>query len=875
MVTQFDPFHKMNFHSIAIRSRERVLSGLLFIARSIRDADGEGPSKIYASFLAVFIAGAIGWSENVGWGQTPTPTLYGMPGMTQAPDIRWIEGLIGEGFARLALEVCESRLKLFPPDSDPYAQWLMLAMQSRTALELDRFDFSGDPNRLEAIPPQWQALVEGMKGMPREPWIRWKGIWCRWNMQQRGLASYLAAPAREPLKEWVVGSIRLSLDALEVLEQDLRKLPIASGKTISNAQKLDLQGRLALLQADLLYQRSQCYPSGSDDRLAAASEMRQSLDQALSKLPADWVGRPSLEIARVSSLIQLQQYEDAIASANQLWEEMHSARETRTASAQENVALAVVGARIARFTNRPEEFHLWIARGGGPMASPELALEQFASDLEWGGEQAAEKALAWKRSVGIQFGPYWEQRMDAILVSNHASAQRPSIVPSLEILRIEIRQLLAAKRWDDAIEKLRQAEFAASQLSSEGEAFAFGMQVAAAFENQGQKDRAAREFFETALRYPSQSRAASASLMGAWMIRPSSDPSAAPTGEEGNLYRNRLRETAARWPASDAAKQAVDWYERDNLSRDAIQPVLELWSERCGATQQISSATGRYLLGFCLRNDAWLEPASPLHGELASASSSLRDSLVETYREGDRGHFRAWIDTTQSDLRWTIPAWQGESSTWMGSVGRLSSSRIEVSLASDDLAQALSPWEEDPLGRLGILWFACESRAFAILARPGESTAYERRVFSQLQQLLKKEMGGEDRYPLGPRLDRGIQRSIRFYEMLEEGSSGGGTRILEQLERERESSKRSAWWLYRGARILQSLEVHRKEAIPWYRLMASGFPAGSEPWLEARARTAQTLRWLNDTAAADQLGALVIATYPGAEATWRIRFESK
>jgi len=304
-VTQNQAFDKMEDHFIAGLTPARGPIATLCIARFV----GNVPRiLILAIFASIMVAPALG--------QPVSQMGFGSAGVAQAPDVRWIESLIAEGFSKMAVDVCESRLKFYAPDSDAHAQWMMLAMHARTAWKLDTFDFSSDPTVLDAIPSQVASLAEGMRGTPRELWIRWKAIWCRWLIQQRGLANYLAAPTREPLKLWILGSIRESLDATEQLEQEIRKLPTGLGKAIANDQKLDLQGRLALLQADILFQRSKCYASGSDDANTAAAEMLQSLDDALSKLPADWIHRPSLAIARVSSLIQLQRYDDAIQSAN-------------------------------------------------------------------------------------------------------------------------------------------------------------------------------------------------------------------------------------------------------------------------------------------------------------------------------------------------------------------------------------------------------------------------------------------------------------------------------------------------------------------------------------------------------------------------------
>ncbi len=813
---------------------------------------------------------------NTSWGQEPPSRPYGMSGIAQSPDIRWIESLIDDGFSKFALDACESRLKLHSQDSDPYAQWLMLAMHAQTATDLETFDFSSEPKGLDAIRNRLEERSQSMRGTPREYWVRWKGSWCQWVIQQRALASYMAVPTREPLKEWVIASIRQSLDAVEQLQLDTRKLATGPGKPITNDQKLDLQGRLALLQADLLYQRSQCYPPMSDDRSAAAAEMLRSLDQALGKLPADWIHRPSLTIARIRGQILLGQYDDAIASANKLWDSLHAEDDARATSLQYEGALAIVGARASRLKGQADEFRAWIERGGGPMASPELAIEQFAADLDRGGDQAAEKALEWKRAVGKQFGPYWEQRLDAILVSNNSATQRNSKMPSLEILRIEIRQLLNAKRSEEAIEKLRQAEFAAAQLQAEEEAFAFGMQVAAVHDSQGQRDQAATAFFEVASRYPGQPKAAAASLMGAWLIRPTIDANVEPSTKDRSLYRERLLATALKWPTTDGAKQAVDWFERDCLSQDAVVPILQLWTERTAASKKTSSSIGRYLFGMCIANDAWVEPASKLHVDLDEALKSLRESLVDSYSEVDRDRLRTWITTTAFDLRWSTEKVDGDSTTWLGNLSRLVSGGASgASITDDMLRESLSTWQEDPLARLGILWFACESRASAILSRSSAPSEQEYRQFDVLQRILKGERDLDSAYPLGSAVEASLRRSIRFYEMLASGIGGDWSSILKQLEQERDANKNSAWWLYRSARVLQSIEARRAEALPWYRLLASGFPAGSEAWLEARARTALTLRWSGDSKGADQLRDLVFATYPAAEAKWRSRFEAK
>jgi hypothetical protein len=179
------------------------------------------------------------------------------------------------------------------------------------------------------------AAVQSASGSLREPWIDWKSTWCRRWVQQRALAALLAVPGREQAKQWTLGSIRRALDDIDANQQVVqklqpRKLTAAQRRTNSEAipeitasQILELRGDLELLRADLLYQRSQCYDPGSDDRVAAATEMLSSIDRALQRLPGDWSHRPLLAIARASALLQLGQATDSLRDLDKLWEELN------------------------------------------------------------------------------------------------------------------------------------------------------------------------------------------------------------------------------------------------------------------------------------------------------------------------------------------------------------------------------------------------------------------------------------------------------------------------------------------------------------------------------------------------------------------------
>lgn len=805
---------------------------------------------------------------------TGSPRLrFGFPSQSLAPDVALVESLINDGFASMAKDLCESRLATATPDTDAQAQWLMLAMQADVAIRLKDFDFSGDPKGLSTLLADWEPRLASNSKHPRALWLRWKHAWCRWMIQQRALAAYLAVPSREALREWIIASIREALDTSEQLQLEVRKLATGPGTKITPSQRLDLQGNLDLLVSDLLYQRSQCYGPGSDDRIAAASEMLRSLDQALGKLPADWSHRPGLSVARIRALVQVEKYEEASSAADALWDKL--AENANAISQQYLRSLSAIGARAARMRQGWDQFDRWIERGGGAMANPELALEQFAADIARADGDFAAKSLQWKREIATRFGPYWEQRADALLVSAARSTDHQPSNASLEVLRIEVRQLLAAQRWEDALKKLEQAELAAVSSASESEAFGFAMQRAAALESQGKRGLAADTFYHAATSFPSQAKSAAAALMSAWMIRPEAREDGIQTENRLQTYRERLQETALRWPTSDPASQAIDWLERDALAHDSFEPLLKVWLAPPTTTQQRARGTARYAFVTTLIQEDWLEPSPFASSPILPVLPDWQAHLEREYRELDRERYSQTLSLLPRERRWDLKPLPSDAATLSGTIAWLLTGPPSKFQDEDSLQALLEPWQNDPLGRIGMLWTALEWRSSSALSKPEPPSSDQLRCIVLLTRALREATQKPQPYPMGPVIAARIDRSILFHTMAFPESPAAGSERYALLEKERDSQKKSAWWLYRAARVLQADPVRRKDAIPWYRQMASGFAAGTEPWLEARARTTQTLRWLGDGAAADQLRDLVLATYPNATIPWKSRLESK
>ncbi len=810
---------------------------------------------------------------------------FGFQGFDQAPDAALIEVLINDGLPGLAVKLCEQRLPLHNHESDAYAQWLMLAMQSQVAEALQSRQDLSSIDGLAAIEQALESLAQRSPESPRNPWIQWKKLWCRWYIQQRILGAYLAVPSRTALRDWILVAIRQSLDEVEALEPSVRGLQstkparsaskdaTSSRSILTNEQVLDLQGNLDLLKADLLYQRSQAYASGSDDAVAAATEMLTSLDRALSKLPGDWLHRPALTIARARAQVQLGQHTDALTSLESLWNQLALKENPTSDTLRYQRIMAAVAMSAARDGSRWDQTETWLARGGGWTASPELALEAFAVEMHRGGDDVAQKALVRKREIANRFGSYWEQRADALLIANPnlvrngTSSSTPTSSASLEVFRIEVRQLLAAKRWTDAIEKLRQAESAAAREQATDAAFAFAMQIAAVFESNGQRSQAADAFSKAATKYPSQAQAPAAALMSAWLIRNPAASASKSDLEQRARYRDALSEVATRWPDSESAARAADWLERDCLAHDQVTRWLQFWTTRVTSTQHLEGALPRFMFGYCLLQDRWLETDTS-DADAASALEALRIQLTTIVREPSASEFSKWMTGLSSDLRWIVPM-KADVPSALSLAFDLSANSASV----DACRERLAVWKSDPLGRLGVLWFACEVRlALAMSQKGGQPEAL--RALKPLVELLGDEREGEDKFPLAPAIELKLQRTLQLARIVVSGiQSGDTTEAVNSLQRIREEQKRSAWWLYRSARWTQAMGKDPSDALPMYRLLASGYPSGSEAWLEARARTVQTMRWIGDEAEANQLRDLILATYPNSDSVWRERFD--
>lgn len=896
------------------RSPAQSASATSSVATSAVATSGEGPmagncgSQVLRKLCMMWLVAILCVVRfcGLGYGQE---IRIGIPAYSKSPDILWIESFIDGDQSQaapphLAAKVCEFRYDRSVPDSNAQAQWLMLWLHAVSHQRVQVIDWAQAPGQLQAAIDDIERMSGKVASSRRALWVAWKKTWCRSMLNQHALAASQAVPGRVPLQQWLLQSIRLGLDACDELEKQVRILQpdkgvgVATGSAtnvssavsvrITSAEILDLQGEIELLRADFLRQRCEAYPVKSDDRIAAATELMTAIDQAAGRLPGTWAFLPLLEMARAEAELELDRVQSAQDSIGKQW----AALETNTSPEGKGwrIRLASLGSKAARRGLQFDRALSWLERAGGWEASPELALEYFAIQMQRASSSGSpEGILQLKQTIAQRFGLYWEQRIDALLISDprwkselsngngNAIGGESGASPmnlanaktAIELFRIEARQAIAAKNIELAIEKLQQAETAASKIDATSEAFGFAMQAAALMEQSGNRQLAADEFYRIAISYPEEEKAPAAALMSAWLLRePLGNADSETRDMQRGIMRERLRETALQWPTSPSARTAIEMLEPEWMVGGALDTWMLFWRdmlESHPSAEHVGLAAKRYLWFALLSQDDWLERPladgeknSSASGELERALLKAVDSLqgVAGSKVPDRQSWLGWIRHLRGDRRWGV-AFSGGAKA-----------EVEEFLIQTRLVGGL-----DLVGDYAIAWNQCEEGWQA--TEVGGPIALTLAGVQGLEKCRKDlafvgNASSAERSGVVSRLDR----SLRLYRLVVErgGANRANVGEIEQgFKEERARAPKSLWWLYRSARTLSAFPAMGDQVVGMYRQMGAGVPASTEAWLEARGRTVEVLRRQGKVEQAEQLRALVEATVPELSDEWKQR----
>ena len=887
------------------------------------------------SFWLLQILAILSFGQAVDPAKTAEPFAIGPPLSFDHPDASFVESLLKLGLFDIAIETCRDRYRIAEAAQlEAAAQWSMLEMQSVAA------KISADPTIIDNPASVTQLLAANIAILERNPessrflWLKQQQQWCRWLVLRRLQAAYVAVPARKPIREWSLTDIRECLKELESLQSQIQKAPDRNGKADSKSapspeQWSGLLNDTYLLQTDFLLLRALYYPAKSTDRIAAATEMTTAIEKAELRISTDWPGRPNVELARCAALIQLDRPAEALARIKSLDQLLISKVDEKPKQGNRwKLRIATLAAEACRNLGNINESNQWISNVGGWTIAPELAIEHFANLVSAPtgratSESQLSNALQVKKEIGLRFGSYWQQRADAILLANNVNRNGdPSNDPNptsanlkVELLMSEAKQLLAAKRWDEAIEKFSQAELSAAAVGNESMALDIAIQASAVLFKNGQKETAEGEFHRAAMAYSKQPKAPDAAVMSVYsfdkVLRFDENATSVSPNDEAaalqqQIYRGRLMDIVNTWPNTAQAQQAVWKLDRLLLATDQLTDLLALWAKRLDQATPIpessnpnsvrwsdfDSAFSRFALVYTATQDAWYDHSiylSDANKQVQPSLDEMRTKLIELANPNDRSVVRYLLGSMVGSSRWPsrdtdsiqTPA---NSPLTSLSVSLLAQSTSGASLTkTEELVANFEAAKVDETSQLALKWTLSEL-LFQRLLQNGMSKPIDPldlasfRSSVECLNRLNRLNHQEDKKilaNLGVLQSMQFARSVQLYRASIQCWSGEEARGIEANQAAITSEPKTPWWIYRTARLFQTLGGQREKAIKQFRQLANGFPAGSEPWLESRARTVQTMRLMGDTQGAKELTDLVFATYPSAAKEWQIRFEPK
>jgi hypothetical protein len=855
------------FRSIFVVSRIKYLTILLLMRQIVRS-------------ILVFL---VCFGAQVGMAQSPPAPVAGVSApfgtrfVDGHPDRLYVGQLIEKGFYDTALQLCQRRRSLSEsgPNSNERAQWRMLCMESTAAKLASEFNKYLDS--LPSLDVQLQSIAESYPPVQKDPralWVQFKSTWCQWYVLRSGVSLYVAAPNRMALRDWCLKRIRVALDELEELESSVEKTPttgVHSSDKIEAGELSSLIAEINLLACDLLSLRGMIYPAKSDERLATGTQMVTVLDKAERRIGPQWADRPKLQIAKCRALLLLDRPRDALSAATSLAALPQLRREW-------SVTIAAIGSEAARTLGDFDEAFRWIRDAGGWESSPLLAIEQFAATLANEKVSSADEALRLKRAIAERFGGYWASRTDAFMVTTKGNLPKPNgPVPlnalAIELLLSEVKQLIADKRWEDAIEKLSQGEAIAANEKNDELAFQMARRTAAIWGSLNDFENAANEFHRAATTYSIVSQSAGASMTAVRMIQEGLQRIGSERNQEAMDKRESLLllrkqiwlDVLSIWPESEQSAAAVKSLQDFYLSNDQLWEATQLWLARWDRLQQLSK-------------DRQLEDRDPgkIERQEAMQHSITLTSLCCLLSQ------QSWLDRTL-----------------LGADARKQASealsRLQAAIRTAENSQLTSLGEQLKSMELGAGWewsvvdptllnldpvhvldqsLQCEL-LFTQMVSSTQQPSGQLQALSESVDRLATSVEREQNANLGKAIREQLSRSVTLYKIAVVGWSGDLAGAKKELEAKEKESLRSLWWPYQSARWMQSVPSLREESLGRYRRIASGLQPGSEGWLESRTRTVQTLRMLDRNEEADQLAAVIVATSPNIAPLWVTRMEAR
>jgi hypothetical protein len=493
------------------------------------------------------------------------------------------------GLTSTAAEYAIARRNLVQHDRSLYARWTMHLMEchAQAALRATQNAETAWSDSLNV----YAQFIDASPDNPRLPWLHWQRARCLLLRAQQDLASYRAAPANQQPRESALQLIRELLSSLEALQDDIaQRQPLAARQGVGVGEQapaeqlhqLSVDG--TLMQCEGLLVRSRLYPTNSQDRIAAATDVDTLASDLLRRTGAEWPSRDQLRVAQASARLELGQDVEALQQLQQIaLNSNHRLARIRAATTAVETLLA---------TNQTSRARALLAVLQADAAGPELELATMQIELTELMNQTAEqksaslsRLIAAARQLGERYGEYWRRRGEALLTGSSVAqgvAASPDV--ALELLVVEVRQLLAAGNDQDAIDRLLRFSAQEGVTGRGFNAVKAASQAAALQQRRGDWLAAAETVRRTSIQFSGEPNAAQAHLQAVLAISQvlKSDIG---NSELQNIYATLLVEHLQNFPDASTAAEIERWLSDWLGNRQAYGQLAEAYLSRAVATQ--------------------------------------------------------------------------------------------------------------------------------------------------------------------------------------------------------------------------------------------------------------------------------------------------
>jgi hypothetical protein len=876
---------------------------------------------------ALGLALAVGGGNGLRLGLAESSSaMFGIRSTPLACEDELLQQFIADGLFELAIERCRQGLAQESAPSIGHWRWQVRWLE--ILAERDAAQATESTAVLAAAAQQQQVLLEKLPLDLNRLWLEFHFEALRLKIADRIVAFYLAAPSRTFLRDDALKLIREILDRCDQLLTLLNRFSAPadssrSGGTEASLRDLAaLRNRLQLLKIDSYLLRSQGYPPASEDALAAGTDALALIDRLISQIDTAWSGHDSLQLARYRSQVAADQVAEALRGLTQWWPQIVD-------EAVRPKALALI-CQLHLRRQEIDQAAAWLARreeDRSPdlaLAALELAILQSQSSSGSQHESSLQQILTLKEEIARRFGNYWGQRAEALIVGSEftgLAGRTTSDASSLELLRLDIRQQIAAANWPAALDKLASAEAIALRGNDPQQAFAFAKTAIGVHQKWGvATGRETSDWVVLALAksriYASQPEAAAIHQAAVIEFQQRVSRALAETAAEPDelqrqleLLQKEVREHAVLWPESPAADAMKQRWQLLQLASGELSPLLDSDRSHGGPGNPLpalDAVSWMVLTQFFLESDA-PSPSSPswsidvLQLQQATRLSGEEWSAFEAAVRWLAADFDGWL--VDGGISWPLgqplplnASVRGEAQpnllaadepldlrTYAFLVQRLlrlaqhsrSADEAELVRLVDRLLARHATMPQLSLGSYGLLQLQL-GNILRLRATQGWEES-DKRTWQALVPRLMQEFDMQlaaSKAGYHPRLAQAIRdcrdlSMARYQSILPDSLSG-----QELLEQYRQREPRRGLWTLELARLLESRnDTQLSDAIGLYRQVANGTPVGQPLWLEARWSTIRCLERLGQVDEAKQLRALVRAMVPALPGPWQQRLQ--